>query len=135
MGLDPEYADYAGGASCLVCEDVIFGGKTPFFVDAWVFGVFNCPGAPKTFTNGVYLLSQISPCTWNVVLPNSLTIAWVLTGEYSDFTIAWPPFQWFHHQIFSLCETTFTNQLTCGVGIAQGEKGWATLFWGPTIGL
>lgn len=135
MGLSPKFDDYPGGASCALCEDDIFNGKTPFFVEAWVFGIIQCPGPPADPPNGVFLLPQVDPCRWTLVSP-PLIFDWFLAADRSVFQIASVPDRfWFFSQIFETCIDTFDNQHECGPPIILGDGGWVTIFWGPGIGL
>lgn len=134
MGLDPEYPDYTGGAACAICEDVIFDGKTPFYVEANIFSVVTCPGIPPPDPNGVVLLSQIAPCIWEVFGP-VWRYRWELVPGRSIFTIQVGPSFAFTDSPFVECEDTFINDiLACNPPAQIGHSGWATIWWGPTIG-
>jgi len=135
MGLPPTFLDYAGGAACHLCEDVIFNGKTPFFVEAWVFSINICPGFPAPNPNGNHLLTQINPCQWQKLGP-FWRYQWTLLAGQSLFWIQAGPSFAFADAPFVACESTFINDnLICNLPAAVGIDGWVTVFWGPGIGL
>ncbi|MBA7696618.1 hypothetical protein ES703_105268 [subsurface metagenome] len=135
MGLAPTFDDYAGGAACAVCKDEIFNGKTPFFIEAWVFSVDLCPPDPGPSPNGVHLLSQKEPCLWELLGP-VWRFQWELTPALSRFDIQAGPSFSFHSVVEEICIDTFDNELLiCAHPFVIGINGWVTIFWGPGIGL
>lgn len=134
MGLDPEFDDYEGGAACALCEDVIFDGKTPFYVEAWLMGLEQCPDRPAVPANGVYLLSQTAPCRWELFTGDFL-FYWTLGEGLSRFIISSGPvfiFNGFRHE--DCIDTVDNSIVACGPAATWGKGGWVMVFWGPTIG-
>ncbi len=134
MGLDPTFPDYAGGAACHLCEDVIFDGKTPFYVEAWIFSIIGCPGVPPFPNDTVILLEQVDPCLW-IAINLGWTLEWRLQVGSSTFFIHVGPTFVFSGQSNDNCVDTFDNFFVgCSPPFVLGHHGWVTLFWGPGIG-
>lgn len=134
MGTKPITRLYEPGSSCIHCSSVIFDGNTPKYVEVLVAGVTACPAAgPLTPPDGVKLLTQIAVCSW-LLMDAGIAYQWTLTATNSNFVIAAHPIIWFSHTIASICQSQFTNQLSCGPSNIFGTNGTSSLFWGPTIG-
>lgn len=134
MGLSPEYPDYQGGVACNLCKDVIFDGKTPFFVEAWVSGIIQCPGMRTVPGNITVLLSQDTPCRWILNGP-PWTYVWELSTAQSLMTITFGGEFAFQRILTAECISEFKNaNQTCGLPVA-GRFGFVFIFWGPTIGV
>lgn len=134
MGVDPENPDYPGGAACHICEDELFDGKTPFFVEASLMGLEQCPDRPAIPANGVYLLEQTAPCRWEL-FTGAFLFVWTLADGLSKFTISTGPLFIFNGFSFEDCIDVFNNSIVdCVPGGSWGKNGWVAVFWGPTIG-
>ncbi|MBA7673968.1 hypothetical protein ES703_82175 [subsurface metagenome] len=134
MGLKPTFPDYYPGAPCPDCRDVIFDGVTPMFVEAWVFGIALCLGAPPFDPNRVWLLEQTAPCQW-LGGEAGFGFSLIYTPTNSIFTISSGPVVLFSDNIALTCQTLFNNlNLICNFPNPAGINGWVTIFWGPGIG-
>ncbi|MBA7697096.1 hypothetical protein ES703_105754 [subsurface metagenome] len=134
MGLDPKYPDYEAGDECPVCVDILFGGKTPKYVEVDVSGVVLCPGAPDVKINGTFLMIQQTPCTWAVTL-GGITWTWSLNVGQSIFAIISGPAFFFSSHVADDCYDAFVNQNgPCNWPLIAAQNGYATCWWGPTIG-
>lgn len=134
MGLDPEFDEYEEGDECPSCVDILFDGVTPKYVEADISGIIKCPMVIPDPPNGTVLLTQTVPCTWKTVVGINF-YEWILGPASSMFTIySAPTFVWFVHIRALLCCDAFVNSNVCGVGGAMGDSGYATIWWGPTIG-
>lgn len=137
MGLDTETGEYEAGNNNPTCHVALFNSETPKYVEARIEGITKCPGVIGTPPNGTYLLTQDpgDPKAWRFQIGN-VFFAWLLYPAYSFFFVVQIQvfiYPWFSHQLFLLCQTSFTNQNICGVGRAIGKNGTAKIFWGPAI--
>ncbi len=134
MGIDPENPDYEPGDECPRCVDVLFDGVTPKYVEADIVDIEDCPASGILVPpNGTYLLTQFAPCEWRYFVDN-LLIGWKLEIGQSRLFIGFNPGEWFFALVAHECIDAFANELNCGPGNVFGEKGYVTLWWGPTIG-
>lgn len=133
MGIDPINPGYPPGDDCVNCQDIIFNGITPLYVEAYVSGISACPAAgPLQPPSGVFVLTQIAPCSW-LFFDGVIAYQWTLTDVDSNFVIAAHPILWFSHTDPTECVSTFTNQLACGPANHFGTGGAVEVFWGPTL--
>lgn len=134
MGLDPEHPDYEPGVPCPVCEDILFDGVTPKYVECVLSGIERCPGSPDEDVNGTYLLEQQpDPCLW-WYFSAPISIRWRLGGAASRLEVWRGVESWFDSTVLDVCFDAFVNGNVCGVWPAIGHEGYAVLWWGPTIG-
>lgn len=134
MGLDPENDDFDAGVRCGYCEDGVFGGTTPKYLEAHFVNIAACPGAPTGPPNRVFLLEQtILPCTW-LYQVGSWQVHLIYTATESFLRIMFDQKTWFYALPQLQCVLRFTNELACnGIAIA-GFDGIGAIVWGPTIG-
>lgn len=134
MGLDPENDNFEGGVRCDFCEDSVFGGKTPKYLEAHFVNIAKCPGATTEPPNRVFLLEQTPvPCTW-VFNDFVYLVTLQFTAVGSVLGLFELPKSWFRSIPALQCVLRFTNELACnGIAIA-GTGGIGAIIWGPTIG-
>jgi len=134
MGLRPDYPDYEPGIDCFVCNDLLFNGVTPKYVEADISGISKClPELPDP-PNGTFLLTQqANPCVW-LLTAAGMSYVWELRIDRSLFYVIIAGGQWFNSEVMHTCFDAFVNQNVCGVGAVYGENGYGLCYWGPTIG-
>lgn len=119
---EPFPPPWEAGASCGLCVDILFNGRTPKFIYAFVQGVTLCPQEPPIppSPNGVVRMTQlaISPCWWTASKVEdiynygydyffTLGISAMYITDISGFgcfASSGPP----------VCQNSFSNQLICG---------------------
>lgn len=134
MGLDPEFPGFESGDECPLCVESLFNGTTPKYVEVDVFDLELCPGAPPLELNGTFLLTQTAPCQW-LGGPPGVGMVWILNIGQSLFTIVSGPVFFFSGVVAASCIDAFVNLIVnCNPPFQMGKNGYATLWWGPTIG-
>lgn len=135
MGTDPATPDYEPGKRCPTCEDTLFGGVTPKYVEARFVGIVCCPGIPGPAPNRVFLLEQnaVNPCQWDAGFPIDI-FRWRLEAARSYLLLMEGGFNWFNSYPHLTCLDFFLNENVCSINLAVGFSGFAQVFWGPTIG-
>lgn len=134
MGLDPENDNFEIGNRCGFCEDSIFGGSTPKWVEAHFVNIAKCPLGIGTPPNQVFLLEQTAaPCFWRVVI-GFVIVEFRLFAANSLLQIIDFNNFWFFSFPANTCVLRFNNQVTCGAPQAYGTGGIGAIVWGPTIG-
>ncbi len=135
MGTDPAKPDYEPGRRCGTCEDILFNGVTPKYVEVDFSGIVCCPGIQGPAPNGTYLLTQnaINPCQWDAGFPTDIR-RWRLEPARSYLLLMEGGFNWFNSYPYLTCMDAFINENVCPLNLAVGFDGYAVCFWGPTIG-
>jgi len=134
MGTDPDNDDYDDGLECAVCVDILFDGKTPKYVEVDMSGVLKCPVSIGEPPNGTTLLTQTEVCKW-VGMTGTDTFEWHLNPDDSVlicYAAHWV--FWFKAQPVIVCCDAFVNENDCEDEDDWGVGGYATVWWGPTIG-
>ncbi len=133
MGIDPGNDDYPSVLACSHCDLPAFGGNTPEFIEAIVEGVTICPGFAGSSPNGIFLLTQVAACTWEVFAIGYL-FRLILSVANSTFVIQTGVSIVFNAGTGSACGFSFSNiNIVCSLPFAVGIGGSAEMFWGPGI--
>lgn len=134
MGTDPTNDDYDSDLECPLCVDLLFGGDTPKYVEADIFGIIQCPGKPAVPNDTTVLLTQTLPCQWEGAT-GVWSVTWRLLANDSRLIIATVVLSAFSSIIADDCIDAFVNQnVDCVPAGRCGRDGFVTLWWGPTIG-
>ncbi len=134
MGTDPGQDVYPDGCRCEECEDSLFDGVTPKYIEIDVVDVEACPGVIVEPPNGTFLLTQQMDCCVWAFDNGTFVFTWRLTATKSFMTIAKGMQIWFAAEINDTCIDAFVNTTNCALPQDDGHNGYITCWWGPTIG-
>lgn len=136
IGPQSSFIQWEVGNPCCICQNKIFSGFTPRWVEANVSGIETCPAVPGTRPVGTFLLEQISACSWQLILPDYI-FTWTLANATSTFEILENPGGrvWFTRTTPKVCWTFFFGQLifACNDLNVWGYEGEVQVSWGPWI--
>ena len=132
MGLDPGFPIYDAGTNCTFCEDVLFGGVTPKYIQAFFSDVVSCPGFVIGPPDGAFLMTQQIPCRW-IHTGVTYLITLEFTATNSVFSCRSGSLVFYQANMVALCDETLGNILTCGPPLVQSSGGAVVFNWGPDI--